>query len=126
MDADDVRRFALSLPEATEEPHFDSASFRIRGRIFATLPAQGDRAHVFVDADETRAAVAENSVAFHELWWGKKLSGVRVDLAAVSVPEAAERVFELVEESWRRRAPKRVIAAYDEDGGDEDGGADPG
>ena len=84
MDAEDVRGFALSLPEATEEPHFDSASFRIRGRIFATLPPEGDRAHVFVDQDETRAAVEEDPAAFHELWWGKKLSGVRVDLAAAT------------------------------------------
>lgn len=51
-----VRRFALSLPETTEEPHFDMASFRVRGRIFATVPADGTRLHVFVDADEARAA----------------------------------------------------------------------
>ncbi|MEA2844543.1 MAG: hypothetical protein QOJ69_2214 [Actinomycetota bacterium] len=111
MDAEEARRFALSLPEATEQPHFESASFRIRGRIFATLPPQGDRLHVFVDEDETRAAVEEDPAAFHELWWGKKLSGVRVDLAAASV--SAERVSELIEEAWRRRAPKRVVAAYD-------------
>ncbi len=116
MDVEDVRRFALSLPEATEEPHFESASFRIRGRIFATLPPEGDRAHVFVDQEETAAAVEDDPAAFHELWWGKKLSGVRVDLAAVTATTVG-RVFELIEESWRRRAPKRVVAAYDPDSG---------
>lgn len=30
----EVRRFALALPEATEAPHFDYASFRVRGKIF--------------------------------------------------------------------------------------------
>ena len=29
-----VRRFALSLPAVTEEPHFHYSSFRIRGKIF--------------------------------------------------------------------------------------------
>lgn len=43
-----ARRFALSLPEATEEPHFDKASFRVRGRIFATVPPDGQHLHVFV------------------------------------------------------------------------------
>lgn len=109
MDTDDVRRFALSLPEATEEPHFESASFRIRGRIFATLPPGGEMLHVMVDADESRAAAAGDP-AFEELWWGKRLCGVRVRLASVEAPEP---VLELVEDAWRRRAPKRVAAAYD-------------
>jgi hypothetical protein len=34
MTLSQVRRFALSLPETTEEPHFDRTSFRVRGKIF--------------------------------------------------------------------------------------------
>jgi predicted DNA-binding protein (MmcQ/YjbR family) len=30
------RKIALSFPEATEEPHFEKSSFRIKGKIFAT------------------------------------------------------------------------------------------
>jgi hypothetical protein len=33
-----VRQFALALPGAIEEPHFDMASFRVRGKIFVTAP----------------------------------------------------------------------------------------
>jgi hypothetical protein len=109
VDLDEARSFALGLPETTEEPHFDMSSFRVRGRIFATVPPDGGRLHVFVDVDEIRASVAEDPAAFEELRWGKKLSGVRVTLAGV----APERVRELLEDSWRRRAPKRVVAAYD-------------
>ncbi|MCC6919394.1 MAG: MmcQ/YjbR family DNA-binding protein [Alphaproteobacteria bacterium] len=36
-----VRALALALPEATEAPHFEATSFRIRKKIFATL---GERA----------------------------------------------------------------------------------
>ena len=106
---EEARRFALSLPEATEEPHFDKASFRVRGKIFATVPPDGMHLHVLVDDYEARAAVAEDSSAFEELWWGKQLKGVRVSLTAA----APERVAELLEESWRRRAPKRLVAAFD-------------
>jgi hypothetical protein len=104
-----VRRFALSLPEATEEPHFEKSSFRVGGKIFATVPAGGRHLHVFVDEHEARASVTDDPSAFEELHWGKKLAGVRVDL------RVADRtaVFELLEEAWRRKAPKRLIAALD-------------
>ena len=59
MELREARRFALSLPEATEEPHFDKASFRVRGRIFATVPPDGQHLHVLVDATVARAAAAE-------------------------------------------------------------------
>jgi hypothetical protein len=38
MNARDARRMALELPEVTEEPHFHLVSFRVHGKIFATLP----------------------------------------------------------------------------------------
>lgn len=60
---DQARRFALSLPETTEEPHFDMSSFRVRGKIFATVPPDGEYLHVFVDEMEIDASVAEDPAA---------------------------------------------------------------
>ena len=37
MTAEDFRRIALSLPEASESAHMDHPDFRVRGKIFATL-----------------------------------------------------------------------------------------
>jgi hypothetical protein len=37
MTAEDFRRIALSLPEATENSHMDHPDFRVGGKIFATL-----------------------------------------------------------------------------------------
>jgi|tagenome__1003787_1003787.scaffolds.fasta_scaffold19747607_1 hypothetical protein len=109
MDAEEVRSVALSLPETLEQPHFDSASFRVRGHIFATLPADGERAHIFVGEEEVHAAVAERPESCEELWWGKRLSGVRVRL-----PDADPvLVAELIIEAWRRKAPKRLVATLD-------------
>src|SRR5438132_146425 len=109
MRLEEARRFALSLPEATEKPHFEKSSFRIGRKIFATLPPGGEHLHVLVDEHETRASVAEDPSAFEELRWGKRLAGVRVSLRAAD----PQWVFELLEESWRRKAPKRVVAAFD-------------
>ena len=33
-----ARQLALALPEATEQDHHGMASFRVRGKIFATVP----------------------------------------------------------------------------------------
>ncbi|MEQ1666726.1 MAG: MmcQ/YjbR family DNA-binding protein [Bdellovibrionales bacterium] len=43
---DEVRRLALSFEETSEEPHFDKTSFRVKGKIFATLNLEHNRACV--------------------------------------------------------------------------------
>ena len=109
-DIEQVRIFALSLPEATEEPHFEMTSFRVKGKIFATAPPDEAWLHVFVTPEEADASVAEDPAAFELLRWGKRVSGVRVLLAAAEFG----RVRELVEDSWRRRAPRRLVTEYDQ------------
>lgn len=37
---DFFRSFSLSLPETTEDPHFEKTSFRVRKKIFATFDFQ--------------------------------------------------------------------------------------
>jgi hypothetical protein len=85
------------------------SSFRVRRKIFATVPPDDAHLHVFVDEAETCAAVAESPTAFEELWWGTQLRGVRVNLAAAD----ADRVSELLEEAWRKRAPRGLVVAHD-------------
>lgn len=101
-----VRKLALALPEATEQPHHDMTSFRVRGKIFATMPPEGGRLHVFLSEGDIASYCAEFPSAVEELWWGKTLSGCRVVL------RNADRalVRELLAESWRRRAPKTLLA----------------
>lgn len=110
-DVEQARRFALSLPGATEQPHFDMSSFRVGGKIFSTVPPDEVHLHVFVDAQEVHACVAEDPAAFEPLMWGQRLSGLRVLLAAAP----AARVEELLTESWRRKAPRRLIAEFEQD-----------
>ncbi|HXN59976.1 MAG TPA: MmcQ/YjbR family DNA-binding protein [Acidimicrobiales bacterium] len=101
-----VRRIALSLPASAEAPHHDMTSFRVAGKIFATVPPEGGRVHVFLEADEVAAYCAEFPGAVEELWWGKKLAGCRVVLRQAT----SALVRELLMESWRRRAPKKLLA----------------
>jgi hypothetical protein len=104
-----ARAIALDLPGAHEEPHFDLTSFRIGTKIFATAPPDGDELRIFVDEGEARACAQEDPTTFEVLMWGQKVSGVAIRLSGAD----AERVTELLEESWRRRATKRAIAELD-------------
>jgi len=108
-DLDSARRLALALPGAGEEPHFDNTSFRVRKKIFATAPPDESYLHVFVGEDEIAACLAEDPAVFEPLHWGGKVRGLRIRLAAAT----DGRVAELLEESWRRRAPKSLVAELD-------------
>jgi hypothetical protein len=104
-----ARGFALGLPGAVEQPHHDMSSFRVAGKIFATVTPDETRLHVFVEEPEISATVAEDPAAFEPLYWGKALRGIRVLLAAA--PE--DRIRELLTEAWLRKAPRSLIAQLD-------------
>jgi hypothetical protein len=99
-DVGTVRRLAMALPETTEQDHHGMASFRVRGKIFATLP-DDDHVRIMLDETEIRSAVAEHPTLCAEHYWGKRLSCVVVTLAAT--PEAL--LAELLTEAWLCKAP---------------------
>lgn len=101
---DRARRYALSLPEATEQPHFDYTSFRVRGKIFATAPPDAQHLHVFVDDEQRDFALAVHPACVEKLWWGDKVVGLRIDLARAD----AKVVDELLRQAWTRKAPKTL------------------
>ena len=111
MRLDTARRCALSLPETTEEPHYDKSSFRVKGKIFATVPPTGKHLHILSEVGEIQALVDEHPDAFEVIVWGKRevSNWVRVNLPAAD----RTQVQELLEEAWRSKAPKRLLAAYD-------------
>jgi hypothetical protein len=101
-----ARRLALALPEAIEQDHHGRPSFRVGGKIFAT---QRDEAHMNVMLDEggILTAVQSDPETLEEVWWGKRLTAVRVNLRRVE----AEMLANLLFEAWELRAPKRLVDA---------------
>ena len=77
---DDVRKVALALPHTTEEPHHDYGSFRVRGRIFVTIPPGGELLHIFLPAEQRELALAVDPEFLEPLHWGSKVLGVRARL----------------------------------------------
>ena len=105
MTLDQARRLALALPEATEAPHFNYTSFRVRGKIFATAPPDGSALHVFVGEDQRALALALHGKFIEPLPWGAKIVGLRVrlDKAPAKVVEA------LLRQAWTGKAPKALL-----------------
>ena len=101
---DAVRAVALALPEVTEEPHHHFGSFRVRGRIFATIPPGGELLHIFVSEQDREHALAMDPGFLEPLLWGGKVVGLRAKL-----PMALEvTVLELVRRAHAHRSAARL------------------
>ncbi len=108
MKLSEARRYAMALPEVTEEPHHQSISFRVRGKIFVTVPPKDDCIHVFVNETAREQAIALYPSFVEKLFWGGKVWGIRVILSAGT----SSVVKGLIRSAWATKAPKLLAASY--------------
>jgi hypothetical protein len=97
-----VRRMAVDLVDALELDHHGFPSFRVAGRIFATLPTP-DRLRVMLDEHGIRSAAANWPESCREFYWGKRIACLEIDLARAD----EELVGDLLAEAWRHKARLR-------------------
>ena len=109
---DDVRRIALSLPETAEKPWFNTPGFRVKDKGFLRIRSEAEGGLVVFVADlgEKDALLASDPSKFFTIPHYDGYPAVLVDLAAIDVDELRE----LITDSWRLKAPKRVLKAFDE------------
>ncbi len=99
---DDVRRFALALPEAHEGAHMGHADLRVRNKIFASLPNDSGTVAIKMTPANLDALVASDRAAFRDVWGGR---WVGVNLSRVT-----ERTLrELLHDAWELTAPKTLV-----------------
>jgi hypothetical protein len=108
MKLSEVRRSALALPEVTEAPHHEASSFRVRGKIFITVPPQGDTIHVFLNETSREQAIALYPAFVEKLFWGGKVWGIRVRLELA--PPNVVKTF--IRSAWANKAPKSLAALH--------------
>lgn len=87
-----------------EQDHHGRPSFRVGGRIFATLWSD-ERLNVMLDEDGVRTAVHAAPEACEEVRWGRRLTAVGVALARVD----AGYLRELLSDAWEGKAPRRLL-----------------
>jgi hypothetical protein len=106
---EDVRRIALSLPEVTEKPWFNTPGFRVKDKSFLRIRSEAEGALVIFVSDlgEKEALLASDPGKFFTTAHYDGYPVVLVNLPAVDVDELTE----LIADSWRVKAPKRVLHA---------------
>ena len=105
---DEVRAFALSLPESEEKGHFDNTSFRTRNKIFATAQPEANTVVLKLPLDEQEAVTTMQPEVFSLAGWSHQ-GWTKVDLTKVSPGEFKA----LMVLAWRGIATKRAIKAYE-------------
>jgi hypothetical protein len=70
---DEVRRFALSLPEAHEHSHFGRPDIRVRNKIFATLPEGGQTVYLKVTPLGLDLLVRTDPETYRDAWGGRRV-----------------------------------------------------
>ena len=105
MKQSQVQKMALALPEATEEPHHHRTSFRVRGKIFATVVPKESFLNVMIGEPSRGPILDIYSNCAEQLYWGKKIMGVRIDLKQAT----PSIVSELLQLAWSEKAPRKLV-----------------
>jgi hypothetical protein len=107
---DDVRRIALSLPEAEERLTWDTdVTFRVRDKIFA-IGGEGSTGVSIKASPESQAELIEmDPETFARSAYVGRFGWVTVDLERVD-PALLES---LLRAAWRRTAPKKLAATLE-------------
>ena len=102
-----ARKIMLSMPEAEESRHMGHPDFRVNNKIFATLwPAQA-RAVVKISPADQEDLLKSSPKAFSTNAWSKQ------GWTNVHLQHVTPKMFrQLVEDSWRGVAPKRLVLKH--------------
>lgn len=112
MTPEQFRRAVLRFPEVVEGAHQGHADFRVGGRIIATMgyPSEAHAVVMLSPSDQDLIVRAHAGFAPVPGKWGA--SGNTMITLASADRAAVEAALEA---AWRRRAPKKLIAAFDDD-----------
>jgi hypothetical protein len=109
---DDARRIALSLPATTERPSYGTPGFRVKDKLFARIHDLPETLVVWVpDMAEKEALLASAPDTFFETPHYDGYPMVLVRLGAIGTDELTE----VLTDSWRARAPRRLLAELERD-----------
>lgn len=109
MTAEEFRALALGFPESAEGSHFETADFRVAGKILATLRASDGRAVVKLTPDQQRPFLETSPAMLEPVKgsWGEK--GWTPVLLAKADLETVRHVMAV---AWKSVAPKTVVRRH--------------
>lgn len=114
---DDVVAMAQQLPSVEESTWYRTPALKVAGKGFARLRTEAEGGLVLMcDLDEKAALLASGDPAFYTTPHYDGYGAILVDLDRVEV----DQLRELIEESWRTKAPAKLLRESGQAG--DDGG----
>lgn len=104
--SDDVRQIALSLPQTTEKIAWSMPTFRVAGKMFATLPEDETSMAVRCPKEERDELVLAEPEKFWIADHEANFAWVRVRLAAL---DDNDELRDILLDSWRQAAPAALL-----------------
>ncbi|MGP3951582.1 MmcQ/YjbR family DNA-binding protein [Streptomyces sp. 7N604] len=112
--AEDVRRIALALPETEEKLAWGMPTFRVKGKIFASLADDDDSIGVKCPIEDREELIAaEPGKFFLRPGHDDNFAWLRVRLAALDDGNELEAILL---DAWRLTAPRRLAEEYEGEG----------
>ncbi|TCP57294.1 hypothetical protein EV191_1011248 [Tamaricihabitans halophyticus] len=106
----DVVSIAGRLPEVTESTSYRTPALKVRGKGFARLRSEAEGGLVLMcSLEEKEALLASGEPAFYTTSHYDGYGAILVDLDKVDT----QQLTELIEESWRIKAPAKLRKAFD-------------
>ncbi|AOT57524.1 hypothetical protein A4G23_00313 [Streptomyces rubrolavendulae] len=105
IDAEDVRRIALSFPETVEKEAWSIPTFRVAGKMYVTIPDDQTSFAVRCPRLEREELIAAEPEKFWVPPHEASSAWVRVRLAAL---EGLDELRDILVDSWRQAAPDRL------------------
>ena len=104
-----VCEIARTLPGAEESTSYGTPAFKVRGKLFARFHQDGESLVVSVDFDEREEMMSADPEKFYITDHYRNYPWILVRLSKVRPDELRD----LLLGSWRRAAPKQILAARD-------------
>ena len=110
---DMLRKVALSFPEATEEPHFEKTSFRVKKKIFATFDGANNIACIKLsEIDQDVFSLSDSTIIYPvPNKWGKQ-GWTLIDMGKVR----PEQFIDALTTAYCEVAPKKLSLQVRPDG----------
>jgi hypothetical protein len=108
MSVEEVRAFALSLPESEEIEHWGKPSFRIRNKIFAVIQEDGVSLVVKTAGEDRLIYTTMDSKVYSIPRSFSNLNYMIVNLDLVNSKELRG----LLIKAWSSIAPKKLVKEY--------------
>lgn len=108
LDADDVRRIALSFPRTVEKERWSHPTFDVEGKMFVTIPDDQTSFAVRCPQLERGELIAAEPEKF---WVPRHEAGSAWVRARLEALEDLDELRDILADSWRQAAPADLADA---------------